>query len=235
MRIAILMTNTDVSDFAKQHPLDGDTWRTYLGPKRPDWVFTNFNVKDGEFPKDISEFDGWIVTGSPASVNDDAPWIGKLLKLIQEISSSKTPLFGACFGHQAIAKALGGKVEPNPGGWILGSIEMEAMSRPPWMEAKRFWQYGAHSEQVTKLPKGAQVSLRHDGCPIGGMIIGDHVFSTQNHPEFSHDFIPLLIDELAHLCPEEIITIARKSLPLSADNGIFSDFIIRFFELDRAK
>ncbi|WP_371170771.1 type 1 glutamine amidotransferase [Aliiroseovarius sp. 2305UL8-7] len=233
MKIAILMTNTDDSDFAHKHPLNGETWRTYLQPKRPDWSFTTFSVKDGEFPDDISQFDGWIVTGSPASVNDEDAWIATLLDLLKDIAAKKTPLFGACFGHQAIAKALGGTVAPNPEGWVLGSIEMEAIARPPWMEAKRFWQYGAHSEQVTIPPDEAQVILRHSSCPVAGIAVENHIFTTQNHPEFGHDFIPLLIDELSNICPDKTIDAARLSLPLSADNGIFSDFIIRFFELDR--
>ncbi|MCK8462759.1 type 1 glutamine amidotransferase [Aliiroseovarius sp. S1339] len=234
MRIAILMTNTDESEFARQHPEDGEKWRALLGTKRPDWEFTVFSVKDGEFPTHREDFDGWIVTGSPASVHDDAPWITQLLALITRIEASKKPLFGACFGHQAIALALGGEVEKNPDGWVFGSVEVEACARPPWMEARRFWQYGAHSEQVTKLPHDAEIVLLHDGCPVGGLIIGDHVFTTQNHPEMTHDFIAALIEELAASKPVEVIEKARASLPLSADNGLFSDCIIQFFEHDRA-
>ncbi len=234
MRIAILMTNTDESAFSQRHPKDGDKWQALLGPKRPDWAFTVFSVKDGKFPRNISKFDGWIVTGSPASVHDDAPWIPRLLDLITRIEASGKPLFGACFGHQAIALALGGKVARNPGGWVLGSVEVEATARPPWMEARRFWQYGAHIEQVDKLPKDAEIVLRHEGCPVGGFVIGDHVFTTQNHPEMSHEFIAALIEEMASNTPDEVIGKARASLPMSADNGLFSDCIIQFFEHDRA-
>lgn len=234
MRIAILMTNTDESEFAQQHPKDGKKWSDLLGPKRPDWEFTVYSVKDSDFPEDESAFDGWIVTGSPASVRDDAPWIAPLLDLITRIEASKKPLFGACFGHQAIALALGGEIGQNPDGWVFGSVEIEATARPPWMEARRFWQYGAHIEQVTKLPQDAQIVLRHDGCPVGGFVIGDHVFTTQNHPEMTHDFIAALIEELATSKPADVIEKARASLPLSADNGLFSDCIIQFFEHERA-
>lgn len=234
MRIAILMANTDESEFSRRHPKDGEKWRALLAPKRPDWTFTVYSVKDGKFPKNESIHDGWIVTGSPASVHDDAPWIARLLDLITRIEASKKPLFGACFGHQAIALALGGEVSQNPEGWVIGSVEIEATARPPWMEARRFWQYGAHIEQVSKLPDGAEVILRHDGCAVGGFVIGDHVFTTQNHPEMTHEFIAALIEELAPNKPADVIEKARASLPMSADNGLFSDCIIRFFEHDRA-
>lgn len=235
MRIAILMTNTDESEFSQQHPKDGEKWRDLLLPKRPDWDLPVFRVKDGQFPKNESKFDGWIITGSPASVHDDAAWIPRLLELIKRIEASGKPLFGACFGHQAIALALGGKVDTNPDGWVFGSVEMEATARPPWMEARRFWQYSAHIEQVTQLPDGAQTILRHNGCPVGGFMIGDHVFTTQNHPEMSHEFIAALIEELAADKPADVIEKARASLPLSADNGLFSDCIIKFFEHERAR
>ncbi|MHA6268199.1 type 1 glutamine amidotransferase [Aliiroseovarius sp. CAU 1755] len=234
MRIAILMTNTDESAFAQRHPKDGQKWQTLIGAKRPDWKFTVFSVKDDEFPQSPSEFDGWIVTGSPASVHDNAGWIVKLLDLIQRLEDARVPMFGACFGHQAIAMALGGQVDQNPDGWGFGSTEVEVCSHMPWLEVKRFWQYGAHIEQVTALPDGAQVVFRHAGCPIGGFVVGDHIFTTQNHPEMSHDFIAALIEELADDKPAAVIDAARKSLPKSADNGMFADWIVRFFEHDRS-
>ena len=89
MQIAILMTNTDESDFAKERPKDGEKWTNLLAPLRPDWEFPVYSVKDGEFPDDVSGFDGIIVTGSPASVHDGEPWIDRLLEMIrQSVSSS---------------------------------------------------------------------------------------------------------------------------------------------------
>lgn len=233
MHIAILMTNTDESEFAQQHPKDGEKWTRLLLAKRPHWEFSVFSVKDGDFPKNESAFDGWIVTGSPASVHDEMPWISELTALIQRIVTSGKPLFGACFGHQAIAMALGGKVEQNPDGWVFGSTETEITDMAPWLEAKRFWLYGAHIEQVTRMPEGARSLMQHEGCPISGFAMGSQVFTTQNHPEMDHEFIAALIEELADEKPAEVIEKARESLKLSADNGLFSDWIVRFFEHPR--
>ncbi len=234
MRIAILMTNTDESEFATRHPKDGDKWRKLLSPKRPDWTFTVYKVKDGDFPQDLSLHDGWIITGSPASVHDDAPWIGELLTLIRNIIANGAPLFGACFGHQAIALALGGTVGSNPDGWVFGATETQVLAPPPWMRARKIWQYAAHIEQVTTPPENAEIIMSHPGCPVGGMAIGNKVFTTQNHPEMTDAFIAALIEELADDKPKDVITRARKSLKLGADNGVFADWIINFFEQARA-
>lgn len=116
MHIAILMANTDESEFAQRHPKDGKKFARLIGPLRPDWRFTTIAVKDGEFPADLSGYDGFIITGSPASVHDEEPWVHRLMQVIRDIRAADLPLFGACFGHQAIAKALGGRVGKNPGG-----------------------------------------------------------------------------------------------------------------------
>lgn len=230
MHIAILMTNTDESEFAQLHPKDGEKWIELLSKKRPDWAYTVFSVKDGKFPKKLDMFDGFVITGSPASVQDEAPWMKKLADLIRKLHAQKRPLFGACFGHQAIAKALGGKIGTNPDGWVFGSTEMEITAAAPWVEVKRFWLYGAHIEQVTQMPEGAQNIMRSEGCPIGGFRIGDHIFTTQNHPEMTRAFISALIDELAQDKPADVIARARTSLRLLADGPIFASWIVRFFE-----
>ena len=68
MHLALLMTNTDESDFAQDHPRDGEKFTTLVHLVRPDWRVEVFNVKDGVFPGDITDFDGVMITGSPSSV-----------------------------------------------------------------------------------------------------------------------------------------------------------------------
>lgn len=230
MRIAILMANTDESSFADKHPKDGEKWTSLLANQRPDWDYVAFSVKDGDFPQELEVFDGFVITGSPASVHDEDAWVDQLSDLIRTLHAQKVPLFGACFGHQAIAKALGGKVEMNPGGWVFGSTPMGISTPAPWVEAQRFRLYGAHIEQVTQMPEGATNIMTSEGCPIGGFRIDDHVFTTQNHPEMTPDFIAALIDALEDEKPADVIARARTSLAQPADGPQFAEWIVRFFE-----
>jgi GMP synthase-like glutamine amidotransferase len=48
-----------------------------------------------------------VITGSRQNVSQWEPWMDEVTELIK---TTKTPLVGICFGHQIIAKALGGKV-----------------------------------------------------------------------------------------------------------------------------
>lgn len=122
MHLAILVTNTDTSPFAAQHPLDGEKFTRLIHLVRPDWLTTVFQTHQGQFPSDITAFDGAMITGSPASTRSGLPWIAPLLTLIQQMHEIRFPLFGACFGHQAIALALGGAVAKNPNGWVHGLL-----------------------------------------------------------------------------------------------------------------
>jgi GMP synthase-like glutamine amidotransferase len=237
MHLAILMANTDTSAFADAHPRDGAKFTALIQSVRPDWTTQVFAVKDGEFPTDLTAFDGVMITGSPASVHDPDPWIADLLALIRQVTAARLPLFGACFGHQAIALALGGQVSPNPCGWVFGRTETHLATPAPWMDPlpDTTALYAAHVEQVTAMPPQARTLTASRECPIGGFAIGSHVYTTQYHPEMSPGFIAALIEHLKDDKPAEVIRRARASLAKPADTQPFAESIARFFEQAKAK
>ena len=49
-----------------------------------------------------------VITGSRRNVSSWEDWMDDVAKLIREC---EVPLYGICFGHQIICKALGGEVE----------------------------------------------------------------------------------------------------------------------------
>ncbi len=98
MHIAILMTNTDESDFAQRHPNDGQKFADVIHAVRPNGQVTVYPVKDGVFPPADAVYDGWIIGGSPDSVHDASPWIAQLFLLIRRLVADAQPIFGACFG-----------------------------------------------------------------------------------------------------------------------------------------
>jgi GMP synthase-like glutamine amidotransferase len=237
MHLALLMANTDESDFARAHPRDSEKFQTLIHLVRPGWTVQSFSVKDGVFPDDISRFDGVMITGSPASVHDPDPWIADLMALIRQIVTARQPLFGACFGHQAIALALGGQVGPNPGGWVFGRTETALTDPAPWMAPlpERTGLYAAHVEQVTALPAQARRLSTSPECPIGGFAIGNHIYTTQYHPEMTPGFIAALIEHLKDDKPADVVTRARASLAEPADTQPFAESIAHFFEQAKAR
>lgn len=232
MHLAILMTNTDESAFSQVWPKDGEKFATMVHERRPDWEIEVFSVKDDVFPEDICAFDGYMITGSPASVHSGEAWVGRLFGAIRQIEAARIPMFGACFGHQAIAMALGGRVEKNPEGWVHGLAEVDMIGSLPFMDETptRIGLYASHIEQVTKMPEGARAVTRGPGCPVGGFIMGKHVLTSQYHPEMTDEFIADLVEETAEYVGPDVTASARESLKGRADRQAAGEQIVRFFE-----
>jgi GMP synthase-like glutamine amidotransferase len=231
-RIGILLTCVDDSEFAKRFPDDGEKFRRLLQPLRPDWEIVTVPVKDGVFPGHASDFDGYVITGSPVSVNENSKWIKQLFEFIRELDAKKIPTFGACFGHQAIAMALGGAVERSDKGWGLGAAETGFDDFASWMQPpqSRMTLFAAHQDQVTRLPEGAVVLGGSDFCPFGSYRIGSHIFTTEYHPEMTPDFVAALLDELEPDLDGQTIAAGRRSLSATAEGPAFARWIVNFLD-----
>lgn len=231
MRLAILITNTDDSAFARARPDDGEKFTQLIQEVRPHWNCVPFWVCRGQFPQDAMAFDGILITGSPASTQEEAPWMLRLEDLIHEIIAARLPLFAACFGHQIVAKVLGSKIIPNPQGWGHGRLEIERVERLPWSgEAERLALYGSHIEQIDTAPPGARVTWRGEGLPVAGFALGDSLATIQHHPEMTHAFITDLVEHYADEVGEKVTERARLSLRQEADRTAFAEEMARFFE-----
>ncbi|MEL6689923.1 MAG: type 1 glutamine amidotransferase [Pseudomonadota bacterium] len=219
MRIAILMANTDESAFADRHPKDGEKFRALMSLARPDWDYPVWSVKDAEFPA-LDDFDGALITGSPASVNEGMWWMIRLEGLVREVYHGGKPLYGACFGHQIIAKAFGGVVGNNPTGWVKGVVTPEG-ALPG---------YASHTEQVLELPSGMDPIASAPGCDIAGFRVGNQIETTQYHPEMTPEFFSALLDEYGPSLPEEVVETARASMAITPDQAAWAEQIAQFFE-----
>ena len=233
LRLAVLLTNNDTSAFAAHFPNDGQKVVQLLQPLRPNWSFEVVPVKDGVLPASPEAFDGYVITGSPASVNDDhLPWVGQLLDFIRAVDAVRQPLIGLCFGHQAVARALGGQVARNAAGWGLGTAPTHWTTTPAWMQPSQATTtlMAAHNEQVTRMPEGAVCLGGSDFCPIGSMQIGQHIWTTQFHPEMPPVFMQALLGYLDDKLDADTITRAHTSLAKAADAPLFGQWMVQFFD-----
>lgn len=146
-----------------------------------------------------SLFDGFIITGSNYSVNDDLVWIRNLIKFTQYIiDDGQHKVFGICFGHQLIAKALGGTVGRNIGGMCVFNTQPIQISKT--LLKKDYYQdiFGtrtsfrimeAHGESILNLPPGSDSEIVgwSNNCKYEVVLWNEDVISTQGHPEFNVD------------------------------------------------
>lgn len=181
LRIAILKTGAPPPALAEVHGDYPAMFATLLGDG---FETTTFDVQNGEWPDSVA-FDGAIITGSAAGVYEDDSWIGALLDWIRA-ARGRTRLVGVCFGHQAMAQALGGRVEKSERGWGVGLHRYEVVGAPAWMRpaASTVSIPVSHQDQVVEVPADVRVTLRSDFTPYAGLAWGDDAVSFQGHPEF---------------------------------------------------
>jgi GMP synthase (glutamine-hydrolysing) len=145
-----------------------------------------------------------ILSGGPRSVYEPgAPALDpRLLDL-------GIPVLGLCYGQQAMAQALGGRVEPTgvreygrtdlvaePEGSLLFG-ELPA-SQVVWM---------SHGDTVTAAPPGARVTARTEATPVAAFEDAERgLYGVQFHPEVAHtprglDLLKNFLHEAAGLRP----------------------------------
>jgi GMP synthase-like glutamine amidotransferase len=140
--------------------------------------------------------------GGPMSVNDDLPWIPKVLKLIREAVAADVPVLGHCLGGQLMSKALGAKVTRNR---IkeLGWLKVTAIDSPEsrhWLDGlpPQFEAFHWHGETFA-IPPGATHILRSRYCRNQAYVLGKHL-ALQCHVEMT----PALVRSWAHDGEREI-------------------------------
>ncbi len=62
----------------------------------------------------FEEASGLVVMGGPMSANDDLEFLGNEMSFIRRAVEDGKAVLGVCLGAQLMAKALGGRVYPNP-------------------------------------------------------------------------------------------------------------------------
>ena len=181
-RVAVLRTGGPPPALAERHGDYPAMFRALLGDG---CAFEAFDSRAGEWP-DPAAFDAAVITGSSAGVYEPDPWIADLLDWIRE-ARGRTGLIGVCFGHQAMAQALGGRVEKSERGWGVGLHRYDVVSTEPWMDPplQTVAIPVSHQDQVIEKPAAARVILRSDFTPFAGLAWDDDAISLQGHPEFT--------------------------------------------------
>jgi GMP synthase (glutamine-hydrolysing) len=142
---------------------------------------------------------GIIVTGSPLSVMDRAPWMLELGEELLRASERGSQVLGVCFGHQLIGKAAGGEVILNPRGREIGTVEVQltAAGRADplfdWVSGGTFEALATHVDAVDPLPSHAVLLASNEKCAAQAFRLSETLAGVQFHPEASASAIRELI------------------------------------------
>ncbi len=150
----------------------------------PDSVsVTRFDATAPDLPL-LNEYDGLIISGSRASVYWDEEWISETIDLLEQAAEKEVPMFGVCWGHQAIAHALGGTVESMEEYEIGYKTITQTTDDSTALDdiPNEFTSYITHSDEVTEIPAEATVTAKTDRS-IQAFELGT-VWGVQFHPEY---------------------------------------------------
>lgn len=146
-----------------------------------------------------------VLSGGPSSVYESgAPQVDP------KLFETGVPVFGICYGFQAMARALGGAVEQT-GTREYGRTELGVTgaggslheelpgSHPVWM---------SHGDAVTKAPEGFTVTATSEGAPVAAFEDTERRFAgVQYHPEVHHsphgqEVLRRFLHEIAGIRPQ---------------------------------
>ena len=129
-----------------------------------------------------------IVSGSELSAADGAPRDAELLRFIRQAAFSGSAIFGICYGHQMLARALASegacqKAEQPEFGWRRIDLEPNVL----FEGVDTLISAETHYDEVTDLPGEFEVIASTPACPVQAFqVLGLPVWGVQFHPEVDH-------------------------------------------------
>ncbi|CEA05298.1 amidotransferase [Pseudomonas saudimassiliensis] len=233
MRIGILQCDDVVTSLQPLYGNYPQMFAEQLRAQLPECELPVYRVLDGELPGSHDECDAWLITGSRFGVNDGLPWIDALCGFVRTLWEHQRPLIGICFGHQLMARALGGTVRQSERGWGVGLSFNQVIERKDWMQPfqAHLDLLVSHQDQVVILPPQAQVLASSEFCPYYLIQYGDCFLSVQGHPEFCKDYCRDLMNLREGVLPPARLRAGRASLSADADSNLMMAWIVRFLQM----
>jgi GMP synthase (glutamine-hydrolysing) len=195
--VLIVKTGTTVPDVARRRR-DFESWISASMGLQDAQVQTS-RVYEGDALPDRRAVSAVVVTGSSAMVTDRDAWSERTAEWLADAVGAGVAVLGICYGHQLLAHALGGRVENNPHGRHIGTVDVRltdaAHADPLFMGFDPVLHVPvSHRQSVTELPAGARLLATAERDPLHAFAVGERAWGVQFHPEFDADIVRGYID-----------------------------------------
>lgn len=233
LRILLIQVR-DVPDVAA-HERDSIRTVTGLHPDQLDWANLVREPHRAEWDR-VRRADAVIIGGAGVhSAAEDYDFSDDLAGLILRMVDEGVALFGSCYGHQIIARTLGGSVIHDSERAEVGAIDVSATDAagadpifgacPPSYTALM-----GHQDRVDRLPASA-IELAYSGaCRNQAFRIeGRPVWGTQFHAELTPTTLVERLSHYRHYAPDdsEFDRITRALRPTPHASEILRRFLSR--------
>lgn len=174
------MNNILILDFGSQY--------TQLIARRIREAGVYCEIHPFDMPEDkIREFNpvGIILSGGPESVHEQ-----NTPRISQVVFDLKCPLLGICYGMQALAHQLGGKVAAS-GKREYGHARLALTNENKLLDnlssERQFSVWMSHGDKVVEIPSGFNIVATSNNAPIAAMADDERqYYGIQFHPEVTH-------------------------------------------------
>jgi GMP synthase (glutamine-hydrolysing) len=144
----------------------------------------------------VRGYDAVIMTGSPLSITQPSPWMFRAAHHMLDAAERGVPVLGVCFGHQLLAKVLGGEVFKNPKGRETGTVQVDLTDAG---------QKDALFDGIPRAPPKATILAGNANTDVQAAAFGPRIRGVQFHPELSAGGMHALIEaRLASLDAEGV-------------------------------
>ncbi|MEM7356677.1 MAG: gamma-glutamyl-gamma-aminobutyrate hydrolase family protein, partial [Acidobacteriota bacterium] len=128
-----------------------------------------------------------LLSGSELSAAKTYERDDELIRLIRAFDRANKPILGLCYGHQMVARALGGRCRRAAVpefGWKRVAIRPNAL----FAGLSDLVPIHSHFDEVFDLPPTFDVIASTDACTVQAFQVRDRpVWGMQFHPELSYD------------------------------------------------
>jgi len=150
-----------------------------------------FKVSEGDLPPSVEAAESWpfdaaVISGSQTAVYDEHAWIETVESWTRDAVAAGVPILGVCWGHQLLAQAMGGAVDPM-GRYELGYREVDRIADDSLFSGidETFLAFETHSDEITRLPGEATILAENDRSIQAFRI--ENAWGVQFHPEYDQE------------------------------------------------